>query len=109
MKDGGLGFIVFWWLLGRAAYDGSRAVETQREEWNIASALHAMLAGGGPRGAKATAVERRPAQYAEGLLKPAGKMSRSRRPGPRDTGTGAMGLNRPRGGRTAKIRSGPAG
>jgi hypothetical protein len=109
MKDGALGFIVFWWLLGRAAYDGSRAVETQREEWNIASALHAMLAGGGPRGAKATAFERRLAQYAEALLKPAAKLSRSRRRSRRTTGTDAMGLNVPTWDRTDKFRSVTAG
>ncbi|MBF6591139.1 MAG: O-antigen ligase family protein [Ktedonobacterales bacterium] len=38
MKDGALGFFAFWWLFGRAAYDGSRALVTQREQWAILSA-----------------------------------------------------------------------
>jgi hypothetical protein len=101
MKDGAIGFIVFWWLLGRGAYDGSRAVETQREEWDITSRLHAMLAGGGPRGAKATAFERRLAQYASALLKPSAKLGRRRRAAPTDT----LGLNVPTWDRTDKFRS----
>ena len=39
MKDGAAGFIVFWWLLGRGAYDGSKAVESQREEWALVETL----------------------------------------------------------------------
>lgn len=45
MKDGVLGFIAFWWLLGRAAYDGARVVETQREEWALVAQLRSRLSG----------------------------------------------------------------
>lgn len=38
MKDGALGFAAFWWLLGRASYDGSSALETQRERWAVLGA-----------------------------------------------------------------------
>jgi hypothetical protein len=43
MKDGAIGFIAFWWLLGRAAHDGSKAIEMQREEWSLAAALRKKL------------------------------------------------------------------
>lgn len=39
MKAGLVGFLAFWWLLGRGAYDGSRTVETQREEWALVAEL----------------------------------------------------------------------
>jgi energy-coupling factor transporter transmembrane protein EcfT len=44
MKDGAIGFVAFWWLLGRGVYDGSRAVATQREEWSLAKKLYGLLA-----------------------------------------------------------------
>lgn len=44
MKDGAVGFIVFWWLLGRGMFDGSRVVETQREEWALAQYLRKRFA-----------------------------------------------------------------
>lgn len=43
MKNGALGFLAFWWLLGRATYDGARAVETQREEWAFVARLRSRL------------------------------------------------------------------
>lgn len=43
MKDGLLGFMAFFWLLGRAVYDGARNVETQREEWDFVARLRARL------------------------------------------------------------------
>jgi hypothetical protein len=39
MKDGILGFFALWWLLGRAVYDGSRALITQREHFDLARAV----------------------------------------------------------------------
>lgn len=39
MKNGAIGFLAFFWLLGRGVYDGSRAVETQREEWALVAEL----------------------------------------------------------------------
>lgn len=43
MKAGALTFGVFLWLLGRAVFDGSRALETQREHWEIVTALRQRL------------------------------------------------------------------
>jgi hypothetical protein len=43
MKDGAIGFIAFWWLLGSGAFEGSRAIETQREHWELVSALRSLL------------------------------------------------------------------
>lgn len=39
MKNGAVGFLAFFWLLGRGVYDGSKAVETQREEWALVAEL----------------------------------------------------------------------
>lgn len=39
MKDGAIGFLAFFWLLGRGIYDGSSVVETQREEWALVAEL----------------------------------------------------------------------
>jgi len=43
MKDGAIGFIAFWWLLGSGVFEGSRAIETQREHWELVSALRTLL------------------------------------------------------------------
>lgn len=43
MKAGILAFIAFWWLLGRGAYDGGKAVEARREEWSFVSQLRKTL------------------------------------------------------------------
>jgi hypothetical protein len=43
MKDGAIGFIAFWWLLGSGVFEGSRAIETQREHWELVSALRSLL------------------------------------------------------------------
>lgn len=43
MKDGIAGFVAFWWLLGRGAHDGGKAVETQREEWALVQYLRKRL------------------------------------------------------------------
>ena len=39
MKAGIFTFIAFWWLLGRGAYDGGKAVEARREEWSFVAQL----------------------------------------------------------------------
>lgn len=39
MKDGLVGFAVFFWLLGQSIYEGSQTVETQREEWALVAEL----------------------------------------------------------------------
>lgn len=44
MKDGAIGFTIFWWLLGRGVYDGCVTVETQREEWALVDAIRARFA-----------------------------------------------------------------
>ncbi len=44
MKDGAIGALAFWWLMGRGAYDGSKAVETQREQWEFLGQLRTLLA-----------------------------------------------------------------
>ncbi|HLZ23836.1 MAG TPA: O-antigen ligase family protein [Ktedonobacterales bacterium] len=44
MKDGMLGFIAFWWLMGRGMFDGGKAVESQREEWALAQYFRKRLA-----------------------------------------------------------------
>jgi hypothetical protein len=43
MKDGAIGFMAFWWLLGSGVFEGSRAIETQREHWELVSALRSLL------------------------------------------------------------------
>jgi hypothetical protein len=43
MKDGAFGFIAFWWLLGSGVFEGSRALETQREHWELVAALRSLL------------------------------------------------------------------
>jgi hypothetical protein len=43
MKDGAIGFFAFWWLLGSGVFEGSRAIETQREHWELVSALRSLL------------------------------------------------------------------
>jgi hypothetical protein len=43
MKDGAIGFIAFWWLLGAGVLEGSRALETQREHWELVAALRSLL------------------------------------------------------------------
>jgi hypothetical protein len=43
MKDGAIGFIAFWWLLGSGVFEGSRAIETQREHWELVAALRGLL------------------------------------------------------------------
>lgn len=43
MKDGAIGFIAFWWLLGSGVFEGSRALETQREHWELVEALRTLL------------------------------------------------------------------
>src|SRR6185312_16594861 len=39
MKGGAITFIAFWWLLGGSVFEGSRAIETQREHWELVAAL----------------------------------------------------------------------
>lgn len=46
MKDGAIGFIAFWWLLGSGVFEGSRAIETQREHWELVAALRSVLRSG---------------------------------------------------------------
>jgi hypothetical protein len=43
LKDGALGFAALMWLLSRAVYDGSVALETQREQWDVVAALRRAL------------------------------------------------------------------
>jgi hypothetical protein len=43
MKGGAIGFIAFWWVLGGGVFEGSRALETQREHWELVSALRSLL------------------------------------------------------------------
>jgi hypothetical protein len=43
MKAGIFTFIAFWWLLGRGAYDGGKAVEARREEWSFVAQLRKTL------------------------------------------------------------------
>jgi hypothetical protein len=43
MKDGAAGFIAFWWLLGSGVFEGGRAIETQREHWELVAALRNLL------------------------------------------------------------------
>jgi hypothetical protein len=43
MKSGAIGFIAFWWLLGSGVFEGSRAIETQREHWELVAALRNLL------------------------------------------------------------------
>ncbi len=93
MKDGALGFAAFWWLLGRGAYDGSRAVATQREEWSLAGELYELLAR---RRYDARAIDRvtralRQNQYVS--LRPTGRKARVK--GRRGRAALALGLNVP--------------
>lgn len=39
LKDGAIGFFAFFWLLGRAAYDGAMALDAQREYWQLSKLL----------------------------------------------------------------------
>lgn len=57
MKDGAIGFIAFWWLLGRGLYDGSRVVETQREEWALVEAIRSRFSKRRRRSRSRAAVE----------------------------------------------------
>ncbi len=43
LKDGAIGFLAFFWLLGRAVYDSSIALESQREQWQVVAALRRVL------------------------------------------------------------------
>ena len=43
MKAGILAFIAWWWLLGRGAYEGGKAVEQRREEWSFVTQLRKTL------------------------------------------------------------------
>src|SRR4030095_438418 len=58
MKSGAIGFIAFWWLLGSGAFEGSRALETQRERWELVSAPRKLLRRA-PRGRRQTRRPRR--------------------------------------------------
>jgi hypothetical protein len=101
MTDGVLGFMAFWWLLGRAAYDGSKVVETQREEWALVRYLRSRLNRRGRGAAPATTT---PAgQYARVMLRPlANPEDRPRR---RPGGVPTHGLNVPQWERSAEKRS----
>lgn len=104
MKDGVLGFIAFWWLLGRGAYDGSKVVETQREEWHLVGRLRAQLTRLQRRGDTGAAPEwRKAAELAHVVLRPAGApVVATRRLPPERRG---MGFNVPNWERTNHIRT----
>jgi hypothetical protein len=95
MKDGALGFVAFWWLLGRGAYDGSKAVATQREEWSLAGGLHRLLSRqpGNRRAIERMTQALKRNQY--NPLRPVGHPKRHRSRGRRKAGEQALGLNVP--------------
>ena len=100
MKDGVFGFIAFWWLLGRATYDGARVVETQREEWAFVAWLRSRL---GSRKASES-LWKAAIPLAPVMLRPsagAGKYTIKRKHVPPK----AFGLNVPAWERTDKLRS----
>jgi hypothetical protein len=65
LKDGALGFAAFFWLLGRAVYDGSVALESQREHWQLVATIRRALAR--RRGRPVAAEKKRPADLPLGF------------------------------------------
>ena len=89
MKDGILGFIAFWILVGLAAYEGSKVVETQREEWALVRFVRRVLAG--RRGAHS--LMKKAPVYGPVLLRQADDPRTGRRT--EHSRTGPLGLNVP--------------
>lgn len=65
LKDGALGFGAFFWLLSRAVYDGSVALEGQREQWQVVAAVRRALSR--RRGKAAAQGKKRPADLPLGF------------------------------------------
>jgi hypothetical protein len=95
MKDGALGFAALFWLLGRGAYDGSRAVTTQREEWSLAGKLHALLTRGTDDMRAVDRAMRALHRNHYTSLRPTSQLARTKRRRHRGISKQALGLNVP--------------
>jgi O-Antigen ligase len=80
LKDGALGFAAFFWLLGRAIYDGTVALESQRDQWQLVAAVRRALSR--RRGKAAAQGRTRPADLPLGFGVLRQRPSRSNRRGP---------------------------